>query len=155
MIMNNNFLSTIQTFMMNEINSVINKYSNIELKKLEYVEVLISKVDGEFKEMTMEMFNKQNRYVSREANSVIDIRLQLIMWELIDELKAKGKVDYLQIFRISKEDDKKIIIEHEQEVPKYKEKYSIELLDVEITCVIKVYAIDSVEYSTMILAEEY
>ena len=101
------------------------------------------------------MFNKQNRYVSREANSVIDIRLQLIMWNLIDELKEKKEVDYLQIFRISKEDDKKTIIEHEQEVPKYKVKYSIEILDIEITGVIKVYVIDSVDYSTMILAEEY
>ena len=101
------------------------------------------------------MFNKENRYVSRGANSVIHIGLQLIMWGLIDELKEKGKVDYLQIFRISKEDNKKIIIEHEQEVPKYKEKYSIELSDVEITGGIKVYVIDSVDYSTMILAEEY
>ena len=101
------------------------------------------------------MFNKQNRYVSREANSVIDIRLQLIMWNLIDELKEKKEVDYLQIFRISKEDDKKIIIEHEQEVPKYKEKYSIELSDIKITGAIKVYVIDSVDYSTMILAEDY
>lgn len=101
------------------------------------------------------MFNKENRYVSRCANSVISIGLQLIMWNLIDELINKGKVDYLQIFRISKEDDKKIIIEHEQEVPKYKEKYSIELSDIEITGVIKVYVIDSVDYATMILAEEY
>ena len=101
------------------------------------------------------MFNKENRYVSRGANSVIHIGLQLIMWGLIDELKEKGKVDYLQIFRISKEDDKKIIIEHEQEVPKYKEKYSIELSDIKITGAIKVYVIDSVDYSTMILAEEY
>lgn len=101
------------------------------------------------------MFNKENRYVSRVANSVIDIRLQLIMWNLIDELKNKVKLDYLQIFRISKDDNKKIIIEHEQEVPKYKEKYSIELLDIEITDAIKVYVIDSIDYATMILAEEY
>lgn len=101
------------------------------------------------------MFNKENRYVSRVANSAIDIRLQLIMWNLIDELKMKVKVDYLQIFRISKDYNKKIIIEHEQEIPKYKEKYSIELLDIEITGVIKIYVIDSVDYATMILAEEY
>ena len=101
------------------------------------------------------MFNKENRYVSRGANSVIHIGLQLIIWNLIDELKRKKEVDYLQIFRISKEDDKKIILEHEQEVPKYKEKYSIELSDIKITGAIKVYVIDSVDYSTMILAEDY
>lgn len=98
------------------------------------------------------MFNKENRYVSRDANSVIDIRLQLVMWNLIDELKNKVKVDYLQIFRILKEDNKKIIIE--QELLKYKEMYSIELSDVEITGVIKVYVIDSVGYSTLILVSE-
>ncbi len=101
------------------------------------------------------MFSKENRYVSREANSVIDIRLQLIMWNLIDELKEKKEVDYLQIFRISKEDDKKIIIDHEQEVPKYKEKYVVELSDIEINGVIKIYVIDSNEYSTLILASDY
>jgi len=101
------------------------------------------------------LFGKENRYVSREANLLIDIRLQLIIWNLIDELKDKKEVDYLQIFRISKEDNKKIIIEHEQEVPKYKEKYFIELSDIEITIAIKIYVIDSVEYSTMILVSEY
>ncbi|WP_238917087.1 DUF960 family protein [Clostridium sp. YIM B02555] len=101
------------------------------------------------------MFNKENRHVSRGVNSVIDIRLQLIMWNLIDELKQKIEVDYLRIFRISKEDNKKIIIEHEQEVLKYKEKYSIELSDIEITGVIKIYVIDSIDYATIILAEGY
>lgn len=38
------------------------------------------------------MFNKENRYVSRVANSVIDIRLQFIMWNLIDELKKKVNI---------------------------------------------------------------
>lgn len=55
---NNNFSSIIQTFMMNEINLVINRYSNIEPKKLEYVEALISKVDGEFKEELLQDFDK-------------------------------------------------------------------------------------------------
>ena len=101
------------------------------------------------------MFKKENRYLSRGANEAIDLRLQLIIWNLIDELKQKKEVDYLQIFRISKEDDKMIIIEHEQEVPKYKAKYVAEIESVEIIGVIKVYVIDSVEYSTMILASEY
>lgn len=55
---NNNFSSIIQSFMMNEINLVINKYSNIEQKKLEYVEALISKIDGEFKEELLQDFDK-------------------------------------------------------------------------------------------------
>ena len=43
----NNFSQIIQTLMMNEINVVISKYSNIETKKLEYVEALLSKIDDE------------------------------------------------------------------------------------------------------------
>lgn len=58
-ISNNNFSPIIQTFMMNEINSVINKYSNIELEKLEYVEVLLSKIDdAKFKEELLQDFDK-------------------------------------------------------------------------------------------------
>jgi len=44
---NNKFSPILQTLMMNEINVVISKYSNIETKKLEYVEALLSKIDDE------------------------------------------------------------------------------------------------------------
>ena len=100
------------------------------------------------------MFKKENRYVSREANEAIDIRLQLILWKLIDELKQKKEVDYLQIFRLKKKEDR-VIIEHEQEVPPYKEQYEIKGNNISIEHDIKIYVIDSTDYSTMILAEEY
>ncbi|MDZ5001431.1 hypothetical protein GNF79_20735, partial [Clostridium perfringens] len=38
------------------------------------------------------MFNKNNRYVTRGVNEEVDIRLQLIMWSIIDNLKDKGNV---------------------------------------------------------------
>jgi len=101
------------------------------------------------------MFKKETRYATRGINAIVDVRLQLIMWNLIDQLKKKKEVYYLQIFRISKEENKRIIIEHEQEVQQYKEKYVAELEGIEITGVIKIYVIDRVEYSTMILASEY
>lgn len=74
---------------------------------------------------------------------------------MVDELQEKIEVDYLQIFKISKQDDKNILIEHKQEIPRYENKLLVELEGVEIKGDIKIYVIDSVEYSTLILAEEY
>lgn len=102
------------------------------------------------------MFKKDNRYVTRGVNDEIDIRLQLIMWSMIDKLKDEGNVelDYLQVFRIRKEGNK-IIINQSQEVPEYSFTYEIELEDIQIDDEIKVYVIDSGEYSTMLFPSEY
>ena len=56
----------------------------------------------------------------QEVNEKVDIRLQLIIWSMIDKLKDKGnvEVDYLQIFKIRKEANK-IVINQSQEVPEY------------------------------------
>jgi len=102
------------------------------------------------------MFKKNNRYVTRGVNEEVDIRLQLIMWSMIDKLKDEGNVelDYLQIFRIKKEGNK-IVISQSQEVPEYSCTYEIELEDIQIEDEIKVYVIDSGEYSTMLFPSEY
>ena len=102
------------------------------------------------------MFKKNNRYVTRGVNEEVDIRLQLIMWSMIDKLKDKGNVelDYLQVFKIRKEENK-IVINQSQEVPEYSCTYEIELEDIQIDDVIKVYVIDSGEYSTMLFPHEY
>ncbi|WP_456010686.1 DUF960 family protein [Clostridium butyricum] len=100
------------------------------------------------------MFNGK-KYVSRQANEIVPIEIQILMWSMIDELKEKMKVDYLQIFKISKQDDKSISIEHKQEIPRYENKIVVELEGIKIKGIIKIYVIDSVEYSTMILVEEY
>ncbi|MBC5628683.1 hypothetical protein H8S20_07255 [Clostridium sp. NSJ-6] len=102
------------------------------------------------------MFKKDNRYVTRGVNDEIDIRLQLIMWSMIDKLKDEGNVelDYLQVFKIRKE-GKKIVISQSQEVPEYSCTYEIELEDIQIDDEIKVYVIDSGEYSTMLFPSEY
>ena len=44
------------------------------------------------------MFKKDNIYVTRGVNDEVDIRLQLIMWSMIDKLKDEEsvEVDYLQ-----------------------------------------------------------
>lgn len=103
------------------------------------------------------MFKKNNRYVTRGVNEEIDIRLQLIMWSMIDKLKEEGNVeiDYLQVFKLRKE-GKKVIIEQSQEVPEHKVSYIIEIEDVEIGNENKIYVIDNGEgYSTMLLPSEY
>ncbi|WP_370831427.1 DUF960 family protein [Clostridium sp.] len=102
------------------------------------------------------MFNKDNRYVTRGVNEEVDIRLQLIMWSMIDKLKEEGNVelDYLQVFKLRKEGNK-IVINQSQEVPEYSCTYEIELEDIQIDYEIKVYVIDSGEYSTMLFPSEY
>nr|WP_304358549.1 DUF960 family protein [Clostridium paraputrificum] len=99
---------------------------------------------------------KNNRYVTRGVNEEIDIRLQLIMWSMIDKLNDEGNVelDYLQVFKIRKEENK-IVINQSQEVPEYSCTYEIELEDIQIDDEIKVYVIDSGEYSTMLFPSEY
>ena len=102
------------------------------------------------------MFKKDNRYVTRGVNEEVDIRLQLIMWSMIDKLNDEGNVelDYLQVFNIRKE-GKRIVINQSQEVPEYSCTYEIELEDIQIDDEIKVYVIDSGEYSTMLFPSEY
>ena len=102
------------------------------------------------------MFKKDNRYVTRGVNDEVDIRLQLIMWSMIDKLKDEGNVelDYLQVFKLRREGNK-ILINQSQEVPEYSCTYEIEIEDVQIDDEIKVYVIDSGEYSTMLFPSEY
>ena len=102
------------------------------------------------------MFKKDNRYVTRGVNEEVDIRLQLMIWSMLDKLKDEENVelDYLQVFRIRKE-GKKIVISQSQEVPEYSCTYEIEIEDIQIEDEIKVYVIDSGEYSTMLFPSEY
>ena len=102
------------------------------------------------------MFKKDNRYVTRDVNEEVDIRLQLIMWSMIDKLKDEESVelDYLQVFKIRKEGNK-VVINQSQEVPEYSCTYEIELEDIHIDDEIKLYVIDSGEYSTMLFPSEY
>ncbi|KEI82841.1 hypothetical protein EXM30_04905 [Clostridium botulinum] len=100
--------------------------------------------------------NKSNRYITRGVNEEVDIRLQLIMWNMIDNLNEKEniEIDYLQVFKLKKEETL-IIIEHIQEEQKYKKIYSLELEDIKLNGEIKIYVIDSGDYSTMLLSKEY
>lgn len=98
-----------------------------------------------------------NRYVTRGVNAEVDVRLQVIMWGLIDKLNESKdiEVDYLQVFNICKNQDK-ILLEHKQEVPEYQKLYEINnMLDIEVNDKLKLFVIDDVDHSTMLLAQEY
>ena len=98
-----------------------------------------------------------NRYVTRGVNAEVDIRLQVIMWELIDKLNGSKdiEVDYLQVVNICKKQDK-ILLEHKQEVPEYQKLYEINNMgDIKLEEKLKLFVIDDVDHSTMLLAQEY
>lgn len=101
------------------------------------------------------MFNQENRYVTKGVNENLDIRLQLRIWNLIDGLKELMEVDYLQIFRISKINNSRIGIIHEQEIPEYKAIYEIDHQDIVLESEAKIYVISENDYSVMMFAEEY
>lgn len=74
----------------------------------------------------------------------------MIMWSMIDNLNVEK--DYLQIFQLDWKNDV-LTITHSQEQPFYKNVYKLPCQPTVKTE--KVYVIDSEEYSTMLLAEEY
>ena len=102
------------------------------------------------------MFEKENRYVTRGINAEVDIRIQIILWDMIDKLKEQGNIelDYLQVFEIEKINEI-IKIEHRQEVHSYLQSYVLNGGDIEINTPMKVFVIDDGKNSTMMLAEEY
>ena len=93
---------------------------------------------------------KNKRYVTSGVNAKIPPITQIILWSMIDDQRAV-EPDYLQIFRLSVENGKQKIV-HEQEQPEYKKEYILGEIEPVNE---KVYVIDSEEYSTMLLAEEY
>ena len=94
------------------------------------------------------MFNNQ-RYLTRGVQSEVPIELQLFMWSCIDGLPEER--DYFQVFKMESLNGIQKIT-HFSEQPEYRKEYII-LIDTPITS--KVYIIDSDDYSTMLLAEEY
>ena len=88
------------------------------------------------------------RYLTRGVQLEIPIELQLFMWSCIESVPEP---DYLQIFRLESADTMQKIT-HEQEQPEYHKEY---LLKSDNPITAKVYVIDSDDYSTMLLANEY
>jgi len=95
------------------------------------------------------MFDNQ-RYLTKGVNAEIPFELQAFMWDCIDRLPKDGR-DYFQVFELSDLGGMQHII-HFSEQPEYRMNYFIPTPNA-VTA--KVYVIDSEEYSTMLLAEEY
>ena len=91
-------------------------------------------------------------YITKGIESSVPLYLIMILWKLIDREKQNTKLDYLQIFRLSKENGKQRIV-HEQEQPKpFKKTYVYRMPE---TFTGKIYVIGDGDYETMLLAEEY
>lgn len=96
------------------------------------------------------MFDKM-KYVTRGINSTLDYKVQLMLWNMINNLE--GEKDYLQVFELTRVDDHSIKILHKQEEPEYVKEYLVkESIKEEY---IKVFVIDDGPHSTMLLADEY
>lgn len=94
------------------------------------------------------MFNNQ-RYITRGIDAEIPVELQVLMWERIDRLPEER--DYFQVFRLENLNGIQKII-HFSEQPEYHREY---LMPTDRPITSKVYIIDSIDYSTMLLASEY
>ena len=100
------------------------------------------------------MFDGQ-RYVTAGVSSSVDPNVQLFILNLIEELKGKIQLDYLQVFELSKivilgRFVQKIV--HSQEIPHHRQEYIINTID---PIDEKVFVIDDGPCSTMLLSHEY
>ena len=97
------------------------------------------------------MFKKDHRYMTRNIVEEIPVEINILLWNLIDELNIEK--DYLQIFELNPMGEGIVEITHKQEIPEYEA--SIYIYNEVIKENKKIYAIDSVEYSTLMFSYEY
>ena len=90
------------------------------------------------------------RYLTRGVDAEIPLEIQLFLWNAIDYMPEPK--DYLQVFRLSDVNGLQVI-HHTAEQPEYEMNYILAEIEKPITA--KIFVIDSVEYCTMLLAEEY
>lgn len=100
------------------------------------------------------MFNNE-KYISKGINEKLSSDLISLLWLMIEDVSIKINLDYLQIFKLSIENNNGVDMQkivHEQEQPKYINTIYV-LCDNKINA--EIYCIDDGCYSTMIFAEEY
>lgn len=101
------------------------------------------------------MFSKENRFMTRRIADNIEFDMQVLLWEMIDQLKVENVgQDYLQVFEIKGLGNGCKII-HSQEVPSYTKTFEFKDLRVQVGVEMKIFIIDSGEYSIMLFADEY
>lgn len=101
------------------------------------------------------MFNNP-RYMTKGISEKLPLSLQIILWGMIDGLKQKQQLGYLQVFSLcsvrNPNGNTAQSITHSQEVPPYKATVTVACTD-PVDC--KVYCIDDETHSTMLFADEY
>ena len=95
------------------------------------------------------MFNNA-RYITRGVNAEIPLGMQCLLWLAINSMEVVEK-DYLQVFKLSAEENRQKIT-HTQEEPPYQRENCVPW-DEPISA--KVFVIDDGDHTTMLLAEEY
>ena len=93
---------------------------------------------------------EKKRYLTKGVDENIPLELQIFMWSAIDQMPEPK--DYLQIFKLTVENGLQVI-HHTSEQPEFDMTYI--LAETEKTITAKIYVIDSDEYCTMLLTEEY
>lgn len=93
---------------------------------------------------------EKKRYLTRGVDANISLELQIFLWNAIDNMPEPK--DYLQVFELTSKDEVQYI-HHKSEQPEFEMTYIIPAVQNAVNA--KVYCIDSVDYCTMLLAEEY
>ena len=101
-------------------------------------------------------FDKVNRYLTRGINNDLPIEVQIVLWDMIDNLvKSEKNTDYLQVFRFQFKGNR-FFIHHSQEQPQYQKSYEYEMKDEYYPLLKKVvYVIDDITHCTMLFSNEY
>lgn len=101
-------------------------------------------------------FNPSTRYITRGISELVPLEIQLLMWAEIDKLiRTTNTLDYLQVFEF-KVKDYYMELEHRQEVPEYKQTHKLKLMETyHVLDKVKIYVIDDIDHSTMLLSSEY
>ena len=89
------------------------------------------------------------RYLTQGVDESIPLRLQTLLWDLIDLLPPER--DYLQVFDLATFGGMQQVI-HTSEEPEYKK---VLLFPSDDPIIAKIYVIDDTDHTTMLLAEEY
>ena len=92
---------------------------------------------------------QHKRFLTRGVQAEMPIELQLILWNCIAQLPEAR--DYFQVFKLDVFNGNQLI-HHFSEQPEYSKEYMINLANPVNQ---KVYVIDDIDHSTMLLAEEY
>ena len=95
------------------------------------------------------MFENQ-KFITRGVLCNIPAELADLMWHMVLTMEVKEK-DYLQVFKLTKPPTNQHIV-HEQEQPPYRYELDVPCDDAVDA---KVFVIDDLTHSTMLLAEEY